>query len=306
MTFLFLLVSLDPFDGGFVSSTISLTCLSSFDLSFLGRLMNVVDSSPTLGQSYTRLASNALQTQVSSAGGSPVVSQPCPSPRACDRQNPVDVHQTPTTAKPPKFIAAPAARIVPSASTNSGVSITRPSTSSSRSATSSTNSSTTPRALVRRKPSLTRAQPTGRAPPRVPLDTSHDKSRSPFSISYSRTSSRSSGSRASIAAGQAEAAAIEAAIAQARAQAQSRLTLAGLTSFLPWGGIGLGNSAGVDSVEPASARVSEEQRPLVRHESGRVSREAQLARLRAAGQPRALSVSSGPCCTRCRSDVIQL
>ncbi|KAG9089660.1 hypothetical protein FS749_001155 [Ceratobasidium sp. UAMH 11750] len=157
------------------------------------------------------------------------------------------------------------------------------------------------RTLMRRKPSLTRAQPTGRAPPRVPFDPSYDnKPRSPFSVSYSRTSSRSSKSRLSIA----EAEAIEAAIEQARAQAlaqQPRLTLAGLTSLIPWG---RGTGGATKSV-PARDEEREEQKPLVaRKESGTVSREVQLARLRREMQ--AGKTSSGPCCSRCKSDVIQL
>jgi hypothetical protein len=162
--------------------------------------------------------------------------------------------------------------------------------------TTSSTPSTSNRAPVPAKPSLTRAQPIGRAPPRVPVDPSHDKSRSPFSVSYSRTSGRSSGSRTLVV----EAAAIEAAIAQAQAQQQQpRLTLAGLTSLIPWGMGGAAKSA------PSRVVQGVEQRTLIsRKENGTVSREAQLARLRREMQSG--KVSSEPCCSRCKSDVIQL
>lgn len=211
--------------------------------------------------------------------------------------------------KPPRFFAAPSSSSRPISSA------TTLSTPHTRITTDSTSPN---RALVRRNPSLTRAQPTGRAPPRVPVDTSHDTSRSPFSFSYSRTSSRSSGSRNSIV-GQ-EAAAIESAIAQAQAvAAQSRrLTFTGLTNLLPWGVISsVGSVAATKSSVTAPlctvAEGEEEQKllaPSRRSEDGTVTREAQLERLRrelrVAGRPVVGVSVSGPCCSRCKSDVIQL
>ncbi|KAG9104721.1 hypothetical protein FRC06_011615 [Ceratobasidium sp. 370] len=186
-----------------------------------------------------------------------------------------DADLTPKMAKPPMFTPAPTISTTPIRPSSNG------------------------RTLVRRKPSLTRAQPKGRAPPRVPFDPSYDnKPRSPFSVSYSRTSSRSSKSRLSTT----EAEAIEAAIEQARAlaQQQSRLTLAGLSSLIPWGR----RTGGVAKSAPVCDEEREEQMLLVRKESGTVSREAQLARLRREMQ--AGKTLSGPCCSRCKSDVIQL
>ncbi|QRW01899.1 hypothetical protein RhiLY_00896 [Ceratobasidium sp. AG-Ba] len=189
-----------------------------------------------------------------------------------------DQDPTPKMTKPPTFTPAPTARAKTTTSSNT-------------------------RTLTRRKPSLTRAQPTGRAPPRVPFDPSYDKkSTSPFSVSYSRTSSRSSKSRLSVT----EAEAIEAAIAQAQAiaqqqqqQRQSRLTLAGLTSLIPWG-VG---SGGARTNRPEER---EDSRSLVmsNERSGTVSREAQLARLQREMQSGKLM--SGPCCSRCKSDIIHL
>lgn len=165
---------------------------------------------------------------------------------------------------------------------------------------------------MRRKPSLTRAQPTGRTPPRVPVDTSCDVSRSPFSVSYSRTSSRASGRDSIVGA---EAAAIEAAIAQAQvaSAASRRLTFTGLTSLLPWGMI---SGAGGESTKPLCAAVEggasgEERTALLGPKtSGTITREAQLERLRreleVAGRPVVGVNSSAPCCTRCKTDVIEL
>ncbi|CAE6486649.1 unnamed protein product [Rhizoctonia solani] len=230
-----------------------------------------------------------------------------------NRATPVlaDADRTPTITKPPKFIAAPTA--INSLSIVKTVSTSTPSTSTPRITTSSSCTSTTStRALVRRKPSLTRAQPTGRAPPQVPVDTSHDVSRSPFSVSYSRTSSRSSRHDSVVGA---EAAAIEAAIAQAQAvsAASRRLTFTGLTSLLPWGMI---SGAGGESTKPLCAVVEgsakEEERAalLVPKMSGTVTREAQLERLRreleVAGRPVVGANSSAPCCSRCKTDVIEL
>ncbi|KAJ1309058.1 hypothetical protein OPQ81_004737 [Rhizoctonia solani] len=207
-------------------------------------------------------------------------------------------------AKPPKFIAAPTATKPLSSSKTISTS-----TPSSRITTSSSTSTTATRALVRRKPSLTRVQPTGRTPPRVPVDTSHDVSRSPFSVSYSRTSNRPSSHDSIVGA---EAAAIEAAIAQAQAvsAASRRLTFTGLTSLLPWGMI---SGAGGESTKPLCAVVeggAEEERTLVPKMSGTVTREAQLERLRreleVAGRPAVGVNSSSPCCSRCKTDVIEL
>lgn len=222
-----------------------------------------------------------------------------------------NTERTPTITKPPKFIAAPSA--INNSSTVKTVPTSTPSTSTPRITTSSSACTlTTTRALVRRKPSLTRAQPTGRTPPRVPVDTSHDVSRSPFSVSYSRTSSRSSGHDSIVGA---EAAAIEAAIAHAQAvsAASRRLTFTGLTSLLPWGMI---SGAGGESTKPLCAVVEgdaeEEERTalLVPKKSGTVTREAQLERLRreleAAGRPAIGVNSSAPCCSRCKTDVIEL
>ncbi|KAG8746408.1 hypothetical protein FRC10_005119 [Ceratobasidium sp. 414] len=185
---------------------------------------------------------------------------------------------TPKMAKPPTFTPAPTTSTTP------------------------TRSLSNARTLARRKPSLTRAQPTGRAPPRVPLDPSYDnKPRSPFSVSYSRTSSRSSKSRLSIAETEAIEAAIEQARTQALAQQQSRLTLAGLTSLIPWGR----GTSGVAKSAPVCDEERAGQRPLVAgKESGTVTREVQLARLRREMQ--AGKTLSGPCCSRCKSDLIQL
>ncbi|KAG8716294.1 hypothetical protein FRC11_005124 [Ceratobasidium sp. 423] len=239
-----------------------------------------------------------------------------PRPPACESDNrtistPGDADRTPTITKPPKFIAAPSA--INTLSTVKTVPISTPSTSTPRNTTSSSSctSTTSTRALVRRKPSLTRAQPTGRTPPRVPVDTSHDVSRSPFSVSYSRTSSRSSRQDSIVGA---EAAAIEAAIAQAQAvsAASRRLTFTGFTSLLPWGMI---SGAGGESTKPLCAVVeggAEEERTalLVPKMSGTVTREAQLERLRreleAAGRPVVGVNSSAPCCSRCKTDVIKL
>ncbi|KEP55360.1 hypothetical protein V565_005910 [Rhizoctonia solani 123E] len=229
-------------------------------------------------------------------------SEPCLPARKSDR--------TPTIAKPPKFIAAPTTNPLSAVKT---VSTSTPSTSSPRVTTSSSRTSTTStRALARRKPSLTRAQPTGRTPPRVPVDTSHDVSRSPFSVSYSRTSSRSSRHDSVVGA---EAAAIEAAIAQAQAvsAASRRLTFTGLTSLLPWGMI---SGAGGESTRPlcavveGGAKEEEQAALLVPKMSGTVTREAQLERLRreleVAGRPVVGVHSSAPCCSRCKTDVIEL
>ncbi|KAG8744256.1 hypothetical protein FRC12_014841 [Ceratobasidium sp. 428] len=239
-----------------------------------------------------------LQGQGSSAGGSRAAPQASPrqSPSASDMRaytgrtsyspSSSDADPTPKMAKPPTFTPAPTTSF---------------STTSTKS--SSPSSSSSPRTLVRRKPSLTRAQPTGRAPPRVPFDPYDQKSRSPFSVSYSRTSSRSSKSRLSIAEAEAIEAAIEQAQAVALAQQQSRLSLAGLTSLIPWGM----RSNGVPKVAAPVCEVEERvvvQKPVVRKESGSVSREAQLARLRREMQSG--KVLSGPCCSRCKSDVIQL
>ncbi|CAE6356928.1 unnamed protein product [Rhizoctonia solani] len=223
-----------------------------------------------------------------------------PSVRECE-------DRTPTMAKPPKFIAAPT-----TTNTFRTVPTTTPSTSTPQITNSSCTSTTSTRALVRRKPSLTRAQPTGRTPPRVPADTSHDVSRSPFSVSYSRTSSRSSRHDSVVGA---EAAAIEAAIAQAQAvsAASRRLTFTGLTSLLPWGMI---SGAGGESTKPLCAvvegGVKEEEGAalLVPKMSGTVTREAQLERLRreleVAGRPVVGVDSSTPCCSRCKTDAIEL
>jgi hypothetical protein len=230
-----------------------------------------------------------------------------------------DTDRTPTMAEPPKFIAAPAPRALatklPSNSLLTDTLSSSSITPDTRITTTSTSAQSTNRALVRRKPSLTRAQPTRRAPPRVPVDTSCDVSRSPFSISYSRTSSRSSGSRNSTVG--AEAAAIEAAIAQAQAVATAaqskRLTLTGLTSLFPWGMISGAAAPLVTESAPLYTVLEgeEERRQLVpRQENGTVSRKAQLERLRrelqVAGRPVVGTTLSGPCCSRCKADVIQL
>ncbi|KAH7343386.1 hypothetical protein B0J17DRAFT_713568 [Rhizoctonia solani] len=256
------------------------------------------------------LGSNAVASlQAVSSNGEPRL----PLRESNNRATPVlgNADRTPTITKPPKFIAAPTA--INSLSTIKTVSTSTPSTSTPRITNSSSCTSTTStRALVRRKPSLTRAQPTGRTPPRVPVDTSHDVSRSPFSVSYSRTSSRSSRHDSVVGA---EAAAIEAAIAQAQAvsAASRRLTFTGLTSLLPWGMI---SGAGGDSTKPLCAIVDgsakEEERAalLVPKMSGTVTREAQLERLRreleVAGRPVVGANPSAPCCSRCKTDVIEL
>ncbi|CAE6411952.1 unnamed protein product [Rhizoctonia solani] len=237
-----------------------------------------------------------------------------PHPPACvpeDRANCVigNTDRTPTLVNPPRFIAAPTG--MNTLSTVKTVSTNMPSTSTPRITTPCTSTSST-RALVRRKPSLTRAQPTGRAPPRVPVDTSHDVSRSPFSVSYSRTSSRSSRQDSIVGA---EAAAIEAAIAQAQAisaAASKRLTFTGLTSLLPWGMI---SGAGEESTKPLCAVVEsgvEEERTalLLPKTSGTVTREAQLERLRRELEVAGRSVVGvnlpSPCCSRCKMEVIEL
>ncbi|QRV72857.1 hypothetical protein RhiJN_00871 [Ceratobasidium sp. AG-Ba] len=198
-----------------------------------------------------------LQEQTSSAGAE---SPMCPRTPETRSPSTSDQDPTPKMTKPPTFTPAPTARAKTTTSSNT-------------------------RTLTRRKPSLTRAQPTGRAPPRVPFDPSYDKK-----------------SRLSVT----EAEAIEAAIAQAQAiaqqqqqQRQSRLTLAGLTSLIPWG-VG---SGGARTNRPEER---EDSRSLVmsNERSGTVSREAQLARLQREMQSGKLM--SGPCCSRCKSDIIHL
>ncbi|CAE6522557.1 unnamed protein product [Rhizoctonia solani] len=241
-------------------------------------------------------------------------SEPRPPARESENRTisvPEDADRTPTITKPPRFIAAPSA--INTISTIKTAPTSTRSTSTPRTTTSSSSctSTTSTRALVRRKPSLTRAQPTGRTPPRVPVDTSHDVSRSPFSISYSRTSSRSSRQDSIVGA---EAAAIEAAIAQAQAVSASsrRLTFTGFTSLLPWGMI---SGAGGEPTKPLRAVVEgstevERNALLVPKMSGAVTREAQLERLRreleVAGRPVVGVNSSAPCCSRCKTDVIEL
>ncbi|GAB1519714.1 hypothetical protein RhiTH_002782 [Rhizoctonia solani] len=270
-------------------------------------LSPILDEKMNTGKS---LGSNAMPyLQAPFSGG-----EPYPLAREPEgRTNSVlgNAVRTPTLVNPPRFIAAPT---VMNTSTVKTVSTSTPSTSTPRIMTSSCISDSSTRALVRRKPSLTRVQPTGRAPPRVPVDTSHDVSRSPFSVSYSRTSSRSS--RQDSIAG-AEAAAIEAAIAHAQAVSASaaasrRMTFTGLTSLLPWGMI---SGAGEEANKPRCAVVEggvEEERTtlLLPKTSGTVTREAQLGRLRreleVAGRPVVGVNSSSPCCSRCKTDVIEL
>ncbi|CAE7224704.1 unnamed protein product [Rhizoctonia solani] len=235
-----------------------------------------------------------------------------PAQESEDRMTPAlgDPERTPTMAKPPRFIAAPTT--TNTLSTIKTVPTSTSAMSSPRTTNSSCTSTTSTRALVRRKPSLTRAQPTGRTPPQVPANTSHDVSRSPFSVSYSRTSSRSSRHDSIVGA---EAAAIEAAIAQAQAVAAAsrRLTFTGLASLLPWGMI---SGAGGESTQPlravveGGAKEEDQTALLVPKTSGTVTREAQLERLRreleVAGQPVVGVNTSAPCCSRCKTDVIEL